>query len=178
MTLGRTLRAALALSAVMLAGSLAGCQTASDVGGALLGSGAKGAEAPLKSVRSAVDGSVRFVERGGGVTVLVHLTGLVPGPHRIAIHANGNCSSPNAFSAGPVWDAPGAGPQVLSIFANSERTATLTRRIAGLHVEGTDGLVGRSVVVHAGSQASLDTRPDVPNARIACGVIGSVQTLF
>ena len=45
-------------------------------------------------------------------------------------------------------------------------------RLAGYQFTGPDGVVGRSVVVHDGGRGTIVAKPDVPNDRIACGVIG------
>src|SRR5439155_1635845 len=95
------------------------------------------------------------VPRKGGVPMLVFLSGIRGGEYRVAIHTTGNYSSPNGFSAGPVWSIPGVGPEVLSISTNSDGTANVSRRVNGVHLDGPDGLMGR--VVKAASD--LGTTP-------------------
>ena len=131
---------------------------------------------------SAAQGSAMFTPRGDGVTMLVQLNGLAPGRYRVLVHANGNCTSPNGFSAGPPWSPPGAPSPLVEripiMTTNSEGSATLTVRLAGVTVDGPNGLAGRSVVLHDAPDGPFDARPDVPNARIACGVIGPLHSLF
>ncbi len=55
-------------------------------------------------------GTVMFTQRGDKVAVLAQVFNLAGGPHSLYIHETGNCSSPNAASAGPVWNAKGAPP--------------------------------------------------------------------
>jgi Cu-Zn family superoxide dismutase len=123
---------------------------------------------------------VTFRQRGAGVAMDAYFVGAWQGPNRIAIHANGNCTSPNGFSAGPPWVPPGATkpPQVFTVAMNREGVATLAARIDGARIDGPDGIAGKSVVIHAGTQGSLDAAPGVPNDRIACGVIRPAISLF
>jgi Cu-Zn family superoxide dismutase len=130
----------------------------------------------LPSNGSAASGGARIVARDDGVTLVVYLTNLAPGSARVVIHANGNCSSPNAFSAGAPWAPPGMRPEPLAIAVGSEGRATLSVRLRGYKLEGPDGLIGKAVVVHEPT-GPLDAKPGVPNGRLACGVIGERHTL-
>jgi len=96
----------------------------------------------------------------------------IPGTMRVVIHSGGICTSPNGFSAGPPWMPPGATePVIIRIFATDNQYGATTARLPGIHVDGPDGLRGKSVVVHFGATSSLDAQPDIPNNRVACGVI-------
>ena len=174
-----------ALGVIAALAVLAGCGTMKNAGDAMFGGDEQlpGLEAPLRPLPgSALQGSVRFVSRHGGVMMLVSLNGLPPGQYRVMVHANGNCSSPNAFSAGPPWYGASGSPmidRVPLVTTNTEGTAIATFRLAGVTLEqGPNALRGRSVVVHDGAGASLDAQPDVRNARIACGLIGPLNTFF
>ncbi len=89
------------------------------------------------------------------------------------IHATGNCSSPNGFSAGPPWAPPGVplAEEGFPILKNDDSASSVVW-LAGYKLTGPDGVVGRSVVVHEGGRGTIVARPDVPNDRIGCGVIG------
>ncbi|MEP6657234.1 MAG: superoxide dismutase family protein [Betaproteobacteria bacterium] len=175
------------LVAVALALVLSSCQTVKDAGSALF-SGKEaargpGLEASLRALGgSAADGSVRFISRGDGVTMLVQISGVPPGVYRVLVHANGNCSSPNGFSAGPPWSPPGAAAplseRIPSLTLGNESSAGMTLHLSGVAVEGPNGLAGKSVVLHEGALGRIDAAPDVPNRRLACGVIGPLRTLF
>lgn len=133
---------------------------------------AYGEVASLRAVGgSAVFGKIRVIDRGDGASMLVSLMNVPQGDFRIAIHQNANCSSPNAFSAGPAW-AP-SGKIALELIpvqhANSEDRVESSLRVAGLHALGVNGVAGRSVVVYAGPKVT-EARPDEPNEAIACGV--------
>jgi superoxide dismutase, Cu-Zn family len=164
----------------MIAIALSACQSMKDAGSAVFGGSTGpavgGLLAPLGG--SAIEGSVAFLPREGAVTLVVHVTGAGPGVYRVAIHSTGNCSSRNGFSAGPPWAPPGKPPVVVTVATNSEGTATLSTRIAGVVVNGADGILGKSVVVHDGAMGPLDAQPGVPNDRIACAVIGTAPSMF
>jgi Cu-Zn family superoxide dismutase len=176
-------RRALALAAALL---VAGCTTTSDTGAevktlGLFPPGAKQASAALKSKsNSSVYGMITFRQSGDKVGVAATVFNLSNEPYSMYIHETGNCSSPNAASAGPVWNATNAGPgarrsgDLPGLFPGSEGNAAMQATLSGLSVgdgKPTD-IVGRAVVVHRG----FDRNPQpqfggVPNNWVACGVI-------
>jgi Cu-Zn family superoxide dismutase len=124
-------------------------------------------------------GTVMFTQRGDKVALLVQVFNVAGGPHSLYIHETGNCSSPNAASAGPVWNAKGASPgarrsgELPNIVVRHEENATLEAQVAGLSV-GTgaaNDVTGHSVVVHG--KLDPDPKPEfgVINDWLACGVI-------
>ena len=138
-----------------------------------------GLVANLKGLGSAVSGKVRVIDRGDGITVLVSAVNLPPGGYSIAFHANGNCSSPNGFSAGPiVWPTDkGARERSIPMFTNSlEGNTESQMHVAGVHTTGENGLAGRSVIVYGGLIA--DAQPGVANNRYACGVFEPANVLL
>jgi superoxide dismutase, Cu-Zn family len=169
----------LALAAIALA-SAAGCRS---TGGLLdrdeLPSPASAAYGAVFVARngSAASGNVRIVPRDDGIVLTVYAAGLAPGRLRVAIHENGNCSSPNAFSAGRVWSPPGVTFTPPSLTASAEGNVFHTVRLPGIRLEGPAGLMGKSVVLHE-DNGTLDAQPGVPNGRVACGVIGPMRQLF
>jgi superoxide dismutase, Cu-Zn family len=128
---------------------------------------------------SSVGGTVTFVQRGDKVVVAALIHELTPGPHSLYIHEVGNCSSPNAASAGKVWALVGAAPgrtrigNLPELFAGSEGNANLVADLRGITLgDGSPlDIVGRAVVVHSGLDP--DPRPEfgVRNGWLACGVI-------
>lgn len=124
-------------------------------------------------------GTVMFTQRGDKVAVLVQVFNIAGGPHSLYIHETGNCSSPNAASAGPVWNAKGAPSgarrtgQLPDLVVRHEENASLDVQVAGLSV-GTgaaNDVIGHSVVVHG--KLDPDPKPEygVVNDWLACGVI-------
>ena len=174
--LGRAPRAAVAALAVV---ALAGCQLAKERE-ALVLTGGPWLEARLVGANGAsVTGAAMLRAYDGGGVMTVNFNGAPPGEYRVVVHATGNCTSANAFSAGPPWAPPGLQrPPFVHTFMKNDDAATLTFRFPGYRLEGPDGVAGRAVVVHAGAQGSLDARPGVPNNRIACGVIGATRRIL
>jgi superoxide dismutase, Cu-Zn family len=122
---------------------------------------------------SSVVGAAIVSAYDGGVRLQVNFNGEAPGQYRVMIHANGNCSSPNGFSAGAPWAPPGVPlkEEGYPIHKNDD-SASFVVRLAGYRIDGPDGVLGRSVVLHAGAIGSLAAVPGVPNNRIGCGVVG------
>jgi superoxide dismutase, Cu-Zn family len=128
---------------------------------------------------SPVRGTVTFVQRGDKVGVSAVINDLSPGPHSMYIHEVGNCSSPNAASAGRVWALVGAPPgrarvgNLPELMAGSEGTANVVAELRGISVgDGSPlDIIGHSIVVHAG--VDPDPRPEfgVRNGWLACGII-------
>lgn len=160
--------------AVLIAGLGAGCQTANDSSGVPPGPAAPVvAEARFASVGgSSLTGAAIVQAYAAGVVLKVNFNGAAPGRYRVMIHETGNCSSPNGFSAGRAWAPPGVkiAEEGYPILKNDD-SASYVVRLAGYRLEGPDGVMGRSVVVHAGGHGPLDAMPGIPNERIGCGVI-------
>lgn len=128
---------------------------------------------------STVRGTISFTQRGDKVAIAGNFVELFPGPHSIYIHAVGNCGSPNAASAGPVWNvagAPAGGKRMgdlPELIAGTEGNALLQVSSAELSV-GTgkpNDVIGHAVVVHARVDADPQPEFGVPNGWLACGVI-------
>jgi len=128
---------------------------------------------------SPVRGTVTFVQRGDKVVVVAAINDLMSGPHSMYIHEVGNCSSPNAASAGKVWALVGAAPgrtrigNLPDLVAGTEGNANLIADLRGVTIgDGSPlDIVGHSIVVHSGLDP--DPRPEfgIRNGWLACGVI-------
>jgi Cu-Zn family superoxide dismutase len=135
---------------------------------------------------SKVAGSVSFAKAEGGVRVSAHVTGLTPGKHGFHIHEFGDCSAPDAASAGGHFNpsgSPHAAPSdaarhtgdMGNLEANAEGAAELEYVDAKAAFEGDNSILGRGVIVHA-SPDDLKTQPTgAAGARLACGVIGATK---
>jgi Cu-Zn family superoxide dismutase len=126
---------------------------------------------------SVVKGLVLFKPREGGTTMVIQLHDVTPGRYRVAIHTTGNCSSPNAFSAGPPWTPTGGAPQVYEVAVGGNGLLMTTASLDGVAVDGANGVLGKSVVVHFGATSPLTAEPGVANDRVACGVIERLTSL-
>jgi superoxide dismutase, Cu-Zn family len=134
-------------------------------------------------------GTVQFVEQGDSVKITAQIEGLNPGQkHAFHIHEYGDCSAPDATSAGghynpeghmhglPDTGAPGTGQRhagdLGNLQADNQGKARLEITVKNISIAGTrNPVIGRGVIVHAKPD---DGGQPVGNAgaRIACGVIG------
>jgi Cu-Zn family superoxide dismutase len=132
---------------------------------------------------SNVSGTVTFTEESGGVRIFAMLSGLEPGEHGFHIHVTGDCSAPDASSAGGHFN-PGntahAGPDAAerhagdfgNITADEAGNATFER--VDTHIaldDGPNSVIGRAVVVHADADDMSSQPAGNAGARIACGSI-------
>jgi Cu-Zn family superoxide dismutase len=141
---------------------------------------------------SKVSGTAQFWEaKDGTVTMKVDVTGLTPGVHGFHIHETGDCSSPDAKSAGGHFNPmsmPHGSPDAASHHAgdfgnitadnNGAVSVTMTSHSVSL-AAGPNSIIGKAVVVHADPD-DLSSQP-AGNAgkRIGCGVVsmtGSMQS--
>jgi Cu-Zn family superoxide dismutase len=137
-----------------------------------------------------VTGELRFtaVEGGGSVNVTGAINGLTKGAeHGFHVHERGDCSAPDAGTAGehlnpagvphgrPTTDAPSSGHlgDMPNVTADDTGRATVNATIAGatLRDAGNNDLIGKAVIVHA-RRDDYTTQPGGDAGdRIACGVI-------
>jgi superoxide dismutase, Cu-Zn family len=128
-------------------------------------------------------GTVSFTQKGDKVTVTAKASGLAPGGHGIHIHEKGDCSAPDASSAGGHFNPTGkphgdpalpdhhAGDMPM-LQADASGNATLTADLDAIRIGGgaTD-IVGRSVVVHKDADDFKTQPAGNSGARVACGII-------
>ena len=132
---------------------------------------------------SQVTGTVTFTKIGDEVKVVADVQNLKPGKHGFHIHDKGDCSAPDASSAGghfnPTHQHHG-GPDSAehhagdlgNIVADSSGKAHLEWK-GKLDLSGPNSIIGRSVVVHE-KEDDLKTDPaGNSGARIGCGVIAA-----
>jgi Cu-Zn family superoxide dismutase len=128
-------------------------------------------------------GTVKFTQNGNEVDVVVDLVGLKPGQtHAMHVHENGDCSAPDAMSAGAHYN-PGGNPHGLppteprhagdlgNVVADADGKVHAEIKVTTMSVDGTMNPVkDRAVIIHAqqddGSQPSGNA-----GGRIGCGVI-------
>ena len=129
-----------------------------------------------------VRGQVTFATTDGGVRVVAELEGLDAGMHGFHIHENGDCSAPDASSAGGHFNPTGAehgAPDdavrhvgdLGNIEAGADGMASYDRTDSVITLSGANSIVGKAVVVHAGAD-DFETQPTGDaGGRLACGVI-------
>jgi Cu-Zn family superoxide dismutase len=131
---------------------------------------------------SAVKGVVTFRASGSSVHIEARVTGLSVGSHGFHVHEKGDCGG-DFSGAGPHFNPAGhahAGPDAAeahagdlgNLLAAADGNAQITMRSRRFTLDdGPNGIIGKSVIVHA-EQDDLATQPTGNSgARIACGVI-------
>lgn len=128
---------------------------------------------------SNVSGQATFTSSGDRVVVEVSISGATPGEHGMHLHQVGDCTDPDAKSAGdhfnpagkphgsPDHDTHHAG-DLGNISAGDDGSGTAMVVLPGTSVQG---LLGRSLIVHADPD-DLETQPSGNSGdRVACGVV-------
>jgi Cu-Zn family superoxide dismutase len=134
---------------------------------------------------SQVKGAVTFTKMGDDVQVVADIENLKPGKHGFHIHEKGDCSAPDASSAGahfnPTHQHHG-GPDSVERHAGDFGNITADASGKGhldwkgkLKFSGAESIIGKSVIVHE-KEDDLKTDPSGNSGtRIACGVIEAAK---
>lgn len=133
-----------------------------------------------------VSGVATFTQVQDVIKIVADVVGLTPGKHGFHIHELGDCSGPDAMSAGAHFNpsqmphgAPDAQQHHAGDFGNVIAEANGKAHYEfvdnSISFEGQNSILGRSMVVHE-KQDDLHSQP-AGNAgvRLACGVIGIVK---
>jgi len=177
---GATIPLALAAAALMLAMQApAGAAIVDESGQAVA------ALAPTKD--STASGTATFSSAGkDGVRITIEASGLKPNTqHGLHVHEKGDCSAPDATSAGPHFSLQGQehGPHEgdkyhagdlgnLEADAQGKAKKTLVVPNSKLTLAaGPASVVGRAVVVHGGPDDLKSQPAGNSGPRIACGVV-------
>ena len=155
------------------------------------GSGAEMTVKPKRAVATltgtkgheGVKGTIEFVEEKDGVLVTAHVEGLTPGDHGFHIHEKGDCSAPDATSAGGHFNpsshkhgAPDAAEHHEGDLGNltagkdgkADKTLTLHDVTVG---EGATSVAGKGFIIHDKADDFTTQPTGNAGARVACGVI-------
>ncbi|XP_057370725.1 superoxide dismutase [Cu-Zn]-like isoform X2 [Daphnia carinata] len=135
-----------------------------------------------------VKGVLHFDQQGDVVNVKGEVTGLTPGDHGFHVHEFGDYTN-GCMSAGPHFNPTAVehgGPtdqvrhvgDLGNIVANEAGVATVDIKDSLLSLSGANGIIGRTLVVHAdpddlgkgGHELSKVTGN--AGARVACGIVG------
>jgi Cu-Zn family superoxide dismutase len=170
----------LALTTLLAAAVTTGC-AGMPAGGGLR------AEAAMESRSSSVtSGTVTLREQGDAVLARVQLRGLAPNSeHGFHVHEKGDCSAPDAMSAGPHFNPgghphgrPGSGTHhagdLQNLKADGSGNVNVEVSMSGLTLApGPNSIVGRSLVVHRDPDDFASQPAGNSGPRIACGVIAA-----
>ena len=135
---------------------------------------------------SKVTGTVTFTKAGDDLNVVADVTGLTPGKHGFHVHEFGDCSAPDASSAGGHFNPAKHqhGDRAVTdrhigdlgnLEADASGKAHLEWSDKMMKLSGEGSILGRAVIVHE-KEDDLKSQP-VGNAggRLACGVIGAAK---
>ena len=134
-----------------------------------------------------VKGTVHFYETSKGVRVVAAISGLTPGKHGFHIHDKGDCSAPDASTAGGHFNPTGAkhgGPNDAerhagdfgNVIADAAGNVKFETTDTNISFDGPKSIIGRGVIVHEKeddlkTQQSPTTTPGNAGKRVACGNI-------
>lgn len=145
-----------------------------------------GAMAKLSATQgNKATGVAIFHERGGQLMMHARVTGLTPNTeHGFHIHERGDCSAPDATSAGGHFNPLGhqhgnpMSPErhagdLPNLRADERGNAEMRLALAGLNLSGANPLtiLDKSLVVHANADDYRSQPAGNSGGRIACGVI-------
>lgn len=127
-------------------------------------------------------GHVSFTAVSGGVHIVADLEGLTPGDHGFHIHEFGDCSAPDASSAGGHFNPskkPHGSPNTVerhagdlgNITADANGKAHYDRIDEVIELNGENTIIGRSIIVHAKADDFTTQPTGNSGSRVACGVI-------
>jgi superoxide dismutase, Cu-Zn family len=117
-----------------------------------------------------VSGRVTLRAADGGVRLSGVVGGLRPhAAHALQVHARGDCSAVDASSAGPWFDATGAG----GVEGSRERIVADADGVANVNVGVPGAVLGGGAANDIGGRALvvLGSTAGATGARVACGVI-------
>lgn len=132
---------------------------------------------------STVSGTATFTPAGDGLAAHVEVRGAQPGQHGVHVHEKGDCNDPTAQSAGghfnPNTGAHHGGPQTEvrhggdlgNLTVDDTGKGTLDVTVKDLSLQGPNGVVGRSIVVHEKADDLHSDPAGNSGGRFGCGVI-------
>lgn len=128
-------------------------------------------------------GKVTFTKVDGGIKIEADLTGLTPGKHGFHVHEFGDCSMADGTCAGGHFNPDGkphGGPDSAerhvgdfgNIEADADGNAHYSRVDKLIAFSGPRSIIGRAIIVHAGTDDLTSQPSGDAGARVGCGVIG------
>lgn len=166
------------LAGVALATALAGCTTHG-----MMGQAPRAVAMLQPTAGNTAAGTVEFVQRGGKVHVEATVRNLTPNAeHGFHVHEKGDCSAPDATSAGGHFNPDGKphGPQnaphhagdMPNLKADASGVAKASFVLDGVTVaSGPGSIVGRGLIVHKDPDDYKTQPTGNSGARLACAVI-------
>jgi Cu-Zn family superoxide dismutase len=138
---------------------------------------------------SELTGSVTFTTTDDGkVEFELTVQNGEPGEHAVHLHENGDCSAPDATSAGGHWN-PTNEPHgkrgtdtfhkgdIANMLISADGTGYLNMTIDGWSIGGDDqsNILNKAVIIHAKADDFTSQPSGAAGDRIGCGVINSIK---
>ena len=131
---------------------------------------------------SKLTGSAEFMMHGGMMMVTVTVKDAAPGVHAVHVHEKGDCSAPDATSAGGHFNpgghqhgAPDAKEHHAGDLGNmtvgADGTGSIMVHSGDLSLEGPNSVVGHAIIIHEKSDDFVTQPTGNAGGRIGCGVI-------
>lgn len=131
---------------------------------------------------SQVKGTVTFTKVDSGVQIVADIEGLKPGKHGFHIHEKGDCSAPDATSAGAHYNPtnqPHGAPEsehrhvgdLGNLTADDSGKAHYERVDTVISLEGEYSIVGKAVIIHSDADDFVTQPSGNAGSRIGCGII-------
>lgn len=138
---------------------------------------------------SGVTGTVKFTQEDGYVLFTLNVSPIAPGQHAVHIHENGDCSAPDATSAGGHWNPTGVAHgqrgvttefhagDIDNMEVGADSVGYLEKKIDDWNIgEGNNmDVLGKAVIIHAGADDFTSQPSGDAGQRVACGVIQQVK---
>lgn len=130
-----------------------------------------------------VTGTITFTKEGDNIKVVADIQNLKPGNHGFHIHQFGDCSAPDATSAGDHFNPESLdhGARTDSVRHTGDFGNIEADESGNAHVEFTDSfisfsgqnsIIGKGVIVHEKADDLKSQPSGNAGSRLACGVIG------
>lgn len=134
---------------------------------------------------STLTGEATFEETSDGVKMTLKVQGATPGTHAVHLHESGDCTAPDATSAGPHWNpmdeahgnrAEGSefhAGDIANLEVGEDGTGTLevTAEDWTIGTGAASDVIGKAVIIHADPDDFVSQPAGNAGARVGCGVV-------
>lgn len=133
---------------------------------------------------SGLAGTVWFTEQADGVHIVADISGAPAGSHGFHLHQYGDCTAADFTSTGGHFNPTGVehgGPDAavhhagdfgnIEVGADGKSHLELTSGMLTVH-EGPNSVLGRAIILHAGTDDLTSQPTGAAGDRLGCGVVG------
>jgi Cu-Zn family superoxide dismutase len=132
---------------------------------------------------SNVQGTATFTQKGKTVTLELVVSGLAPGVHAVHLHETGDCSDPEAKSAGAHWNPTHASHGKfssashrgdignLTAGADGQARLRMSTKLWSIGGPAESDVLKRAVIVHTAADDFVTQPTGNAGGRIGCGIV-------